>query len=97
MVFYNYDSNSIFVEPIKSRSERNLTQAFAKLNQHLTDRGLKQVLKILYNECPHGLKRYMQSVTLTYQLVPPHIHRTNAAKKIYRHLEILFPCRLGQH
>ena len=30
---------------------------------------------------PHGLKHYMQSVVLAYQLAPPHIHHTNAAEK----------------
>ena len=57
MIFYKYDSNAILSEPIKSCSERNLSRSFAKLSQLLTDCGLKPVLQILDNECPHGLKR----------------------------------------
>ena len=56
MVFYDYDSNAILAEPIKSCSECNLTRDFAELNQHLTDCGLKPVLQILDKECPQGLK-----------------------------------------
>ena len=52
MVFYEFDLNSILAEPIKSLSDRDLSRAFAKLNQHLTNRGLKPVLKILDNKCP---------------------------------------------
>ena len=59
MIYYNYYSNEILVEPMKSRSDRKLTRAFAKLIHHLNDRGLKPVLQILDNECPHGLKSYM--------------------------------------
>ena len=66
---------------MKSCSKRELTQAFAKLSQHLTDCGIRTVLQILDNECPQGLKRFTQSVALDYQLAPPHIHHTNAAKK----------------
>ena len=44
---------------MKFRSKRELTRAFAKLSQHLTDRSLKPILQILDNECPHGLKSYM--------------------------------------
>ena len=57
VIFYDYDSHAILAEPIKSRSERDLTRAFAKLNQHLTDPELKPFLQILDNECPQGLKR----------------------------------------
>ena len=56
MIFYNYYSNAILAEPIKSRSERELTGSFAKLSQYLPNRGLKTVLRILDNECPHKLK-----------------------------------------
>ena len=64
IIFYDYNSNAILAEPIKSRSKRKLTQAFAKISQELTDRGLKPVLQILDNKCPHGFKLYIQSVVL---------------------------------
>ena len=37
MVFYDYYSNAILPETINSHSEHNLTRAFAKLNQNLTN------------------------------------------------------------
>jgi hypothetical protein len=55
MIFYDYDSNAILDEPLKSRSESELVRAFNKLHQYLAGRGLHTALHILNNECPKGL------------------------------------------
>ena len=81
MIVYDYDSNSILAEPLKSRNELELLRAYTKIHHDLTTRGLKPVLQILDNEAPGKLKRYMQNNNVTYQLVPPHIHRRNAAER----------------
>ena len=36
---------------------------------------------MLENECPSGLKDYMRHEGITFQLVPPHLHRTNSAER----------------
>ena len=81
MIFYDYDSNAILAEPLKSRSGSELLRAFSKLHQHLTDRGLRPSLQILDNECPAQLKAFMLTAGTKYQLAPPNMHQTNAAEK----------------
>jgi hypothetical protein len=81
MVLYNYDSNAILAEPMKSRSEHDMIQTYTKMHTYLLDRGLKPQLQQLDNEAPAGLKRFMTPQHVQYQLVPPHIHRRNAAEK----------------
>jgi hypothetical protein len=81
MVLYDYDSNAILAEPMKSRSEQHMVQAYTKLHTYLVDRGLKPQLQKLDNEASAGLKRFMTQQKVQYQLVPPHIHRRNAAEK----------------
>jgi hypothetical protein len=81
MIFYDYDSNAILAEPLKSRSESELVRAFTKLHQYLADRGLHTALHILDNECPKGLKAYIKQAGANLQLAPPNMHRTNAAEK----------------
>ena len=81
MIFYDYDSSAILAEPLKSRSASELLRAFSKLHKHLTDRGLHPALQILDNECPAQLKSFMRQSGTNYQLAPPNMHRTNAAKK----------------
>ena len=36
---------------------------------------------MLNNECTVGLKQVMRNAGVTFQLVPPHLHRTNAAER----------------
>jgi hypothetical protein len=82
MIFYDYDSNAILAEPLKSRSESELVRAFTKLHQHLANRGLHTALYILDNKCLKGLKFYIKQAGANLQLAPPNMHRTNAAKKV---------------
>jgi hypothetical protein len=81
MIFYDYDSSAILAEPLKSHSGSEPLRAFFKLHHHLTDRGLRPSLQILDNECPAQLKAFMLTAGTTYQLAPPNMHQTNAAKK----------------
>jgi hypothetical protein len=81
MIFYDYDSNAILAEPLKSHSGAELLRAFTKLHEYLAERGLPAALHILDNECPQSLKEYIKKTGATLQLAPPNMHRTNAAEK----------------
>ena len=81
MILYDYDINSILTETMTSRDERELIRATEELHGQLTARGLKPQLQILDNECPRGLKQWLKQQEVGYQLVPPHIHRRNAAER----------------
>ena len=81
MVLYDHDSNAIISEPIKSRSEAELIQAYSVFHSNLTNQGLRPKFQMLDNECPAGLKDYMRCEVITFQLVPPHLHRTNSAER----------------
>jgi hypothetical protein len=81
MILYDYDSNAILAEPLKSKSEGEMIRAYSKLHEYLSDRGLKPRLQKLDNECPTGLKRFMKQNEVDSQLVPPHIHRRNSVER----------------
>ena len=36
---------------------------------------------MLENKCPYSLKDYMRREGITFQLVPPHLHRTNSVER----------------
>ena len=80
MVLYNYDSNAIIADPLKLRSEHELVHANSALHTYLSNRGLTPYVQMLNNECPAGLKTVMQNTGVNFQLVPLHLHRTNAAE-----------------
>ncbi len=81
MVLYDYDSNAILAEPMKSRNDKEMVRAYSSMLKHLELRGLKPQLQKLDNEAPPGLKEYMFQHHVNYQLVPPHVHRRNAAER----------------
>ena len=81
LVAYHHDSNTIHVEPLKTRQGSELRDKYQKIHRLLSARGLQPRLHILNNECPDILKQYMDKVNEKWQLVPPHVHRQNAAER----------------
>jgi hypothetical protein len=74
MVLYDYDSNSILVEPIKNRTDAEILRAFERHVTRLTAAGLKPLLQRLDNEASKSLKQFICENNMEYQLVPPHVH-----------------------
>ena len=84
LVAYNFDSNTIHTELLKTRSGLELTTEYQKLHSLLTNRGLRPHLHILDNECPNVIQKFMREVNENFQLFPPHIHRRNSAEYAIR-------------
>ena len=59
MVAYEQDSNSIMVDPTKSKEGTYLKRAYKLMQKTLKDRGLKPKTHILDNECSNTLKFLM--------------------------------------
>ena len=83
-VLYDYDSNSIMARPLKSREAQQILEAFQSCYNVLRRAGLKPKLHRLDNECSAILKEFMQTEEIDCQLVPPGIHRRNAAERAIR-------------
>ena len=81
MILYNHDSNAILAEPLTSRRERKIIRATRVLHSYLSDCGLAPQYQMLYNECPGGLKTFLRDSSVKFQLVPTHLHCTNAAER----------------
>jgi hypothetical protein len=81
MICYDYDSKTIITEPLKSRTELEILRAYTKIHHKLSVGGLKSKLQRLDNEAPGLLKKFMHDNNVNFQLVPPHSHRRNAAKR----------------
>ena len=84
LVFYEYDSNYIHVEPMKNKTGSEILAAYTRAHTLFTSRGLKPQLQRLDNEASTALKSYMESQDVDFQLVPPHVHRRNAAERAIR-------------
>ena len=84
LVVYDYDSNMIFAEPMKSRSATDHLNAYKHIHNILKSRGLKPQLQRLDNEASHLLKTFLHDNQVDFQLVPPHAHRRNSAERAIR-------------
>jgi hypothetical protein len=84
MVCYIYDCNYVKVIPMKSSSASEWVKAYDSVHQELTIKGFKPKLQTLDNEASAALKNYFTVNVIAYQLVPPHCHRRNAAKRAIR-------------
>jgi hypothetical protein len=84
LIVYDFDSNAILAEPLKSRQAGEIKKAWEVLHAQLAKRGTAPKMYILDNEASNELKNAMIKHNLTYQLAPPHIHRRNAAERAIR-------------
>jgi hypothetical protein len=80
MVVYSFDCNHINPVAMKSKSASEWLNAFGEIFQELTSLRFKPTLKKMDNEASAALKSYFTENNMTYQLVPPHCHRRNAAE-----------------
>ena len=81
---YNYDSNAILVEPMKTRTAASIVNAYRKTHDRLCKSGLKPSFQILDNECSRLMKDFFNQRGIEFQLVTPHAHRRNAAERAIR-------------
>jgi hypothetical protein len=81
LVLYDYDTNNVITEPMKSRGDQEMVRAYNKLIQELVDHGFKPRLQRLDNECSSALRSLLNQHNIQFQLAPPHMHRRNAAER----------------
>jgi hypothetical protein len=80
-VLYDYDSNLIIAEPIKSRNASNLVNGFDICYKALTMNGFKAKTIRLDNEISKEFIQYLNKENLTYQLASLGDHRVNPAEQ----------------
>jgi hypothetical protein len=95
MIVYSYDCNYIKPVAMKSRSASEWVRAFDEVFQELTSRGLKPKLQTMDNDASAALKSFFTSHDMTYQLVPPHCHRRNAAENANSNFQRALCCRIS--
>ena len=81
MVANHCDSNEILVAPFKTRKDKHRLEAYKSIMTRLRRNGMSVNLKILNNEASSKFKHLItEDLGIKYKLVPPDIHRRNAAE-----------------
>ena len=81
MVMFHVDSNSIFVEALKNRTEGEMILARRRALQRMKLAGVVPKTQVLDNEASKAYKEEIIESGMDYQLVPPDDHRRNVAEK----------------
>jgi hypothetical protein len=81
LTLYDYDSNTISTEPMKNRTNKEMIRAYTSMHKQLVNAGLKPELQVIDNECSAAFRKYLPDEHIALQLVPPHLHRQNAAER----------------
>jgi hypothetical protein len=66
---------------MKNRSDAEAIRAYSKIYNELTSKGLKPKFQTMDNKASTVLKHFLHSKDIQFQLVPPHVHRQNAAER----------------
>eukprot|EP00804_Cyclotella_cryptica_P028441 CCRYP_014211-RB/>CCRYP_014211-RB protein AED:0.26 eAED:0.26 QI:0/0/0/1/0.33/0.25/4/0/726 len=91
MVLVDIDSSGILVEPIKNRTDPELTRAYEKLLLRLKLAGIVPKKHVLDNEISTAMKDLITNkYRMAYELVPPGCHRRNAAEVAIRNFKAHF-------
>ena len=81
MVMMEIDSNAIFVEPLKSRKDPELTRAYTSMILKLKTAGIVLKKHILDNEVTEVMKNVLkEKYDIEMELVPHGCHRRNVAE-----------------
>jgi hypothetical protein len=90
LTMYDYDSNTISTEPMNNRTDGEMIRAYTSLHKQLINAGLKPKLQVTDDECSKAFRQYLMDERIAVQLVPPHLHRQNAAERAIRTLKNQF-------
>jgi len=84
LVLYDYNSNAIHVELMKSKSGTKILAAYQRAHSLFTQQGLQPQIQRLDNKASTALQSFMTANQVDFQLAPPHLHRRNAAERAIR-------------
>ena len=84
MIALHTPSNAILVQPFASKHDAHRIPAYNKVYERLATAGCAPTMHILDNEASAAFQRAITSNNCKYQLVPPHVHRRNAAERAIR-------------
>jgi hypothetical protein len=84
LTVYDYDSNGILHCPLKNKTGAEIKRGWITIHERLARAGNQPEMYILDNEASADLKKGLKKYNLHYQLVPPHLHRRNAAERAIR-------------
>ena len=80
-ILYDFDSNAILAEPIKSRQTKHFIEGYEACYKQLKDAGITPILQRLDNEVSADLITAITDKNLKYQIANVHNHQHNYTER----------------
>lgn len=90
LIWYNWDSNSIKLEPIKSKHKTEQNRAFKKLHCQYMVQGFKPQVHILDNEASNAFLETVEDPHINYQMTPPKHALSKCSRESHQNVERAF-------
>ena len=81
MIGYHVDRKSIWVEPMKNKTEGEMMQSRSQAVNIMNNCGIIPTKQVLKNEASEAYKAVISESNMTYQLLPSNEHCRNIAEK----------------
>ena len=81
-VMYHYETNTILATPVAGPDNKSIFNAYKMQFDNLTSKGYKPKINIMDNQATKHIKAFLTEQQCQLQLVEPHNHRSNAAKRV---------------
>jgi hypothetical protein len=94
-VLYHYESNAILATPITGLNDVSIFNAYKTYFDILTKKGFKPKLNIMDNKATKHIKNFLTENDCKLQVMEPHNHRVNAAKRAIQTFKAAFIAALA--
>ncbi len=81
LVMYHYEANAILATPISGLDDKSIFNMYKKNFDKLASKGFKPKLNVMDNQATRYIRHFLTAEECELQLVEPHNHRVNAARR----------------
>ncbi len=89
-ILFHYKSNAILTTPIAGLDDVSIFNAYKRYFKDLTAKGFKPKLNVIDNQVTKHIKKFLTRNVCKLQVVEPHNHRVNAAKRAIQTFKAAF-------
>jgi hypothetical protein len=94
-VLYHYESNAILAKPITGLVDVSIFTVYKSYFEELTAKGFKPKLNIMDNQATKHIKIKLTKKKCKLQVIEPHNHHVNAAKRTIQTFKAAFIAALA--
>jgi hypothetical protein len=94
-VMYHYETNAIIITLIAGLDSEPILEAYRKNFDYLVSRGFTPKVNVMDNQATKAIKSYLTPQQVALQLVEPHNHLVNTAKRAIQTFKNRFLGALG--